>query len=165
VLAEDCEFVSLDTQGKMMDIQCSINILSFGSNSTLIILFALLAIFGWLAITYRNIKNFEFQIFVFIVIYVIGEMLEDYKIPSSLPYLGSQLHIIAAAFLAIMLWFRLYYVRSSGRKTIDKLEPAGESDTNFFLNDIAPVHRVEEMEKGSFESQPVEQMTKDAKHH
>jgi hypothetical protein len=58
--------------------------------------------------------------------------LEDYKIPylsASLPYLGSQLHIIAAAFLAIMLWFRLYYVRSSGRKTIDKLEPAGESDT------------------------------------
>jgi hypothetical protein len=116
----------------MMDIQSSINILSYGSNLTLIILFALLAIFGWLAIRYRNIKNFEFQIFVFIIIYVIGEILEDYKIPSlsaSLPYLGSQLHIIAAAFLAIMLWFRLYYVRSSGRKTVDKLEPAGESDT------------------------------------
>jgi hypothetical protein len=116
----------------MMDIQSSINILSYGSNLTLIILFALLATFGWLAIRYRNIKNFEFQIFVFIVIYIIGEILEDYKIPylsTSLPYLGSQLHIIAAAFLAIMLWFRLYYVRSSGRKTVDKLEPAGESDT------------------------------------
>jgi hypothetical protein len=116
----------------MMDIQSSINILSYGSNLTLIILFALLATFGWLAIRYRNIKNFEFQIFVFIVIYIIGEILEDYKIPylsTSLPYLGSQLHIIAAAFLAIMLWFRLHYVRSSGRKTVDKLEPAGESDT------------------------------------
>jgi hypothetical protein len=112
----------------MIDIQSSINILSYGSNSTLIILFALLAIFGWLVIRYRNIKSFEFQIFVFIVIYIIGEILEDYKIPSlstSLPYLGSQLHIIAAAFLAIMLWLRLYYVRNSGRKTIDKLEPVG----------------------------------------
>jgi hypothetical protein len=115
----------------MIDIQSSINILSYGSNLTLIILFALLAIFGWLVIRYRNIKNFEFQIFVFIVIYIIGEILEDYKIPSlsaSLPYLGSLLHIIAAAFLAIMLWLRLYYVRSSGRKTIDKLEPVGDGD-------------------------------------
>ena len=115
----------------MIDIQSSINILSYGSNLTLIILFASLAIFGWLAIRYKNIKNFEFQIFVFIVIYIIGEILEDYKIPSlstSLPYLGSQLHIIAAAFLVIILWFRLYYVRISGRKTIDKLEPVGEGD-------------------------------------
>ena len=90
-----------------------------------------MAIFGWLAIRYRNIKNFEFQIFVFIIVYIVGEILEDYKIPSlaaSLPYLGSQLHLIAAAFLAIILWFRLYYVRSSGRKTIDKLEPVGEGD-------------------------------------
>lgn len=113
----------------MIDIQSSI--LSYVSNLTLMILFALLAIFGWLAIRYRNIKNFEFQIFVFIVIYIIGEILEDFKIPSlsaSLPYLGSLLHIIAAAFLAIMLWLRLYYVRSSGRKTIDKLEPVGDGD-------------------------------------
>ncbi|MGC1930710.1 MAG: hypothetical protein WA667_17205 [Candidatus Nitrosopolaris sp.] len=115
----------------MIDIQSSINFLSYGSNLTLIILFASLAIFGWLAIRYRNIKNFEFQIFVFIIVYIVGEILEDYKIPSlaaSLPYLGSQLHLIAAAFLAIILWFRLYYVRSSGRKTIDKLEPVGEGD-------------------------------------
>jgi hypothetical protein len=37
--------------------------------------------------------------------------LEDHKIPSlsaSLPHLGSQLHLIAAAFLAIILWLRLY---------------------------------------------------------
>jgi hypothetical protein len=115
----------------MIDIQSSINILSYGSNLTLIILFALLAIFGWIAIRSRNIKNFEFQIFVFVIIYIIGEILEVYKIPSlsaSLSYLGSQIHLIAAAFLAIILWLRLYQVRSSGHKTIDKLEPVGEGD-------------------------------------
>jgi len=108
----------------MIDIQNSINILSYGSNLTLIILFASLAIFGMLTIRYRNIKNFEFQVFVFIVIYIVGEILENYKIPSlsaSLPHLGSQLHLIAAAFLAMILWIRLYYALSSGRKTIDKL--------------------------------------------
>ena len=90
----------------MIYIQNNINFLSYGSNLTLIILFTSLAVFVWLALRSRNIKNFEFQIFVFIVIYIIGEILEDYKIPSlsaSLPYLGSQIHIIAAAFLAIIL--------------------------------------------------------------
>ena len=115
----------------MIDIQSSINILSYGSNLTLIILFASLAIFGMLAIRYRNIKNFEFQIFVFIIIYIVGEILENYKIPSlsaSLPHLGSQLHLIAAAFLAMILWIRLYYARSSGQRTVDKLEPVVEGD-------------------------------------
>jgi hypothetical protein len=70
--------------------------MSYGSSLTLIILFASLAIFGWLTIRYRNIKNFEFQIFVFVIIYIIGEILEDYKIPSlstSLHYLGPPNHM------------------------------------------------------------------------
>ena len=115
----------------MIDIQSSNNILSYGSGLTLVILFASLAIFGWLAVKYRNIRDFQFQIFVFIIIYIIGEVLEDYKIPSlsaSLAYLGSQIHIIAAAFLALVLWLRLYHVRSSGRKTVDKLESVTEGD-------------------------------------
>ncbi len=115
----------------MVDIQSNINILLYGSGFTLVILFVLLAIFGWLSVKYRNIRNFEFQILVFIVIYIIGEILEDYKIPSlsvTLPYLGSQIHVVAAAFLAIILWLRLYHVRSSGRKTIDKLESITDGD-------------------------------------
>jgi hypothetical protein len=116
----------------MIDIQSTSNFLSYASSLTLIILFASLAIFGWLTIRYRHFKNFEFQIFVFIIIYIVGEILENYKIPSlsaSLPYLGSQLHLIAAAFLAMILWIRLYYARSSGQRTVDKLEPVGEGDS------------------------------------
>jgi hypothetical protein len=108
----------------MIDIQSTSNFLSYASSLTLIILFASLAIFGWLTIRYRHIKNFEFQIFVFIIIYIVGEILENYKILSlstSLHYIGPSIHIMAAAFLAMILWLRLYYVRGSGRKTIDKL--------------------------------------------
>ena len=82
-----------------------------------------LAIFGWLTVRDRNIRSFEFQITVFIVVYIIGEIIEDYKIPSlsSIPYLGSQIHIVSAVLLAIILWLRLYSVRKSG-KMIDELE-------------------------------------------
>jgi hypothetical protein len=104
--------------------------MSYASGLTLAILFTSLAIFGWLAVRYRNIKSFEFQIFVFITVYIVGEILEDYKIPSlsTMPYIGSQIHIVSAVFLAIILWLRLYSVRKSGRKMIDKLEPVEEGD-------------------------------------
>ena len=97
----------------------------------LIILFMSLAIFGWLTVRNRNIRSFEFQITVFIIVYIIGEIIEDYKIPSlsSIPYLGSQIHIVSAVLLAIIVWLRLYSVRKSG-KMIDKLESVQEDGGN-----------------------------------
>ena len=114
----------------MIDVQSNINFMSYASGLTLVILFTSLAIFGWLAVRYRNIRSFEFQISVFIMVYLVGEILEDYKIPSlsTMPYIGSQIHIVSAVFLAIILWLRLYSVRKSGRKMIDKLEPVEEGD-------------------------------------
>jgi hypothetical protein len=97
--------------------------------TTLVILFTSLAIFGWLAVRYRNIRSFEFQISIFIIIYIIGEIIEDYnKMPffSVFPYIGSQTHLVAAVFLSIILWIRLYSARQSGRKIVDKIEPIEE---------------------------------------
>jgi len=109
-----------------------ISFLSFSSGLTLIILFMSLAIFGWLSLRYRNIRRFEFQILIFIIVYVVGEIIEDYKIPffSAFPYIGSQIHILSAVFLAIMLWLRLYSVRKSGRNMTDKMQPAESNISN-----------------------------------
>ena len=107
----------------MISTQIDGSLLFSTGGVTLIILFMSLAIFGWLTVRNRNIRSFEFQITVFIVVYIIGEIIEDYKIPSlsSIPYLGSQIHIVSAVLLAIILWLRLYFVRKSG-KMIDELE-------------------------------------------
>ena len=94
--------------------------------TTLVILFTSLAIFGWLAVRYRHIRSFEFQISIFIMVYIVGEIIEDYnKMPlfSVFPYIGSQIHLVAAVFLSIILWIRLYSARESGRKIVDKIEP------------------------------------------
>jgi hypothetical protein len=106
-----------------------------GLTTTLITLFMSLAIFGWLAVRYRSIKSFEFQILIFIIVYIVGEIIEDYnnKISpffSAFPSIGSQIHIASAVFLAIMLWLRLYSVRQSGRKIVDKIEPVEEEGDN-----------------------------------
>jgi uncharacterized membrane protein YccC len=97
--------------------------------TTLVILFTSLAIFGWIAVRYRNIRSFEFQISIFIMVYIVGEIIEDYnKTPlfSVFPYIGSQTHLVAAVFLSIILWIRLYSARQSGRKIVDKIEPVEE---------------------------------------
>ncbi len=48
---------------------------------------------------------------------------------SSIPYLGSQIHIVSAVLLAIIVWLRLYSVRKSG-KMIDKLESVEYGNVN-----------------------------------
>ena len=92
-----------------------------------------LAIFGLITARYRNIRRFEFQISIFILLYIIGEVFEIYRFPTistALPYIGPQFHITASLFLAIMLWLRLYSVRRNGFKTIDKFESIGHGDDN-----------------------------------
>lgn len=103
---------------------------SMGGGLTLIILFMTLAIFGWFAIRYRNIRNFEFQISLFIVVYIIGEVYEIPSLSTSFPYIGSQIHLTAAVFLAAILWLRLQSVRKSGRKMTDKIESIEEGNVN-----------------------------------
>ena len=99
--------------------QSDSNHLLFSSGFTLVFLFLSLAIFGWLAVRYRNIRRFEFQILIFIIVYIVGEIIENYKasfLVSALPYIGSQIHVVAAVFLAIVLWLRLYSFHKEWKK-------------------------------------------------
>ena len=84
-----------------------------------------LVIFVWLAIRSKNIKSFQLQISVFIAVYIIGGIIENNNgriaIFSVLPpEIGSQIHVIAAIFFTIMIWFRFYYADLRGKKMIEK---------------------------------------------
>ena len=84
-----------------------------------------LVIFVWLAIRSKNIKSFQLQISVFIAAYIIGGIIENNNgriaIFSVLPpEIGSQIHVIAAIFFTIMIWFRFYYADLRGKKMIEK---------------------------------------------
>lgn len=118
----------------MISFQIDSSSLLYSSGlTTLVILFTSLAIFGWLAVRYRSIRSFEFQISIFVMVYIVGEIIEDYnKTPffSAFPYIGSQIHLVAAVFLSIILWIRLYSARESGRKVVDKIEPVEEGNVS-----------------------------------
>ncbi len=94
-----------------------------------------LVIFVWLAIRSKSIKSFQLQISVFIAVYVIGGIIENNNgriaIFSMLsPDIGSQIHVIAAIFFTIMLWFRFYYADSRGKKMIEKPNNSNNHDDN-----------------------------------
>jgi hypothetical protein len=94
------------------------------SDITTILTLIPLIIFLWLAIKSKSIKSFQFQIFVFIFLYFIGQLIENNNnrilIFSILtPSLGSQIHVIAAVFLAIVIWIRFYYSEPRKKKIMD----------------------------------------------
>jgi hypothetical protein len=89
---------------------------------TLILSIMPLAIFIWLAVRSKNIRAFQFQISIFIAIYILGEIIENIRIAafSSLPQdIGSQIHVGSAIFFTIMVWFRFYYAEGSGKRMIE----------------------------------------------
>jgi hypothetical protein len=92
------------------------------SDITFILSLIPLIIFVWLAIRSKSIKVFQFQISIFIAVYILGEIIENNRIAifSVLPPdIGSQIHVGSAIFFTIMIWFRFYYAEKRGKKMIE----------------------------------------------
>ena len=92
------------------------------SDITFILSLIPLIIFVWLAIRSKSIKAFQFQISIFIAVYILGEIIENNRIVifSTLPPdIGSQIHVGSAVFFTIMMWFRFYYAEKRGKKMIE----------------------------------------------
>jgi hypothetical protein len=92
------------------------------SDITLILSLVPLLIFVWLAIRSKSIKAFQFQISIFMAVYILGEIIENNRIAifSVLPPdIGPQIHVGSAIFFTIMIWFRFYYAEKRGKKMIE----------------------------------------------
>lgn len=101
------------------------------SDITFILSLIPLIIFVWLAIRSKSIKAFQFQISIFIAVYILGEIIENNRIAifSVLPPdIGSQIHVGSAIFFTIMIWFRFYYAEKRGKKMIESGIDNGNSN-------------------------------------
>src|SRR5215471_6995542 len=92
---------------------------------TIILLLATLSIFVWLAARSKDIRGFQFQISIFIIIWVLGGIayiLQDSGTIVVSPLqsdVGLEINVVSVAFLSIMIWLRFYYSQSSGKRTIE----------------------------------------------
>jgi len=95
------------------------------SNITLILLIVSLGIFGTLAVQSRKIKSFQFQMSVFIMIWISSEIIgvlaraEILNI-SIYESVGHQIHLASMVAISIIFWMRFYLSRK-GNKFIDEI--------------------------------------------
>lgn len=117
----------LGTKG-MMKMAWPGGLLFVMDNITAAMLFVALGIFVWLATLSRNIRTFQFQISIFIIIWILGEIasiLRDNRMiaPSIIQGdIGLEVHVVSMFFFSIMLSLRFYYSRRSGRKIIEDVD-------------------------------------------
>jgi len=89
---------------------------------TSILFLVSLAFFVLLAIKSKSIRTFQFQISLFIGLYVLGEIIEIKELATflSIPEsLGSQIHVGVIIFLTSIIWIRLYYSEKSIKNLVD----------------------------------------------
>jgi hypothetical protein len=98
------------------------------SNITLYLLFVALGIFFWLAWRSHSIKSFQFQISIFILIWIGGEFVTTlhgsglFDFPSELHSLGMQIHLVSMILFASIIFVRFYYFHRAGHKIIESLD-------------------------------------------
>jgi len=95
------------------------------SSITLILLLATLCAFVMLAARSKDIRSFQVQISIFIIIWVSGQVvdiLQESGIIVLSPLqgdIGLEIHVVSLIFLSIMLWVRFYYSERSVRRIIE----------------------------------------------
>lgn len=101
------------------------DLFAFGT-PTIILLFVALAIFGYLVIRSRNIRNFQFQISMIILVWItseiVGNLIESSALEASTPQdLGLWIHLTAMTAISVTFWLRFYYSKRVGRRFVDEV--------------------------------------------
>ena len=118
---------SLGTKNMIMALNPGIFLL-FMNNITIILLLIALGIFVWQAARSKSIRSFQFQISIFLVVWILGEIvgnLEDNGIivfPALQGNIGLEIHVVSMVLFSLMLWLRFYYSEKSGKKMIEDVD-------------------------------------------
>jgi len=90
---------------------------------TLILLLVGMTIFGYLAILAKSIRKFQFQLSVFIVIWILGEVASNLQssdvIFEDFTGIGLEIHLISMVFFAVLVWVRFLSSRSQNKNILD----------------------------------------------
>ena len=104
---------------KMLVILIPITFLLLVDSFTIILLLAALSIFVWLAAKSKDIRSFQFQISVFIIIWVLGQVAGSFQDNRTIVLspvqgdIGLEIHVVSLVFFSIMVWLRFYFSQRS----------------------------------------------------
>jgi hypothetical protein len=105
-------------------------------NYTIILLLVALGIFVWLAIRSKNIRTFQFQMSVFLVVWILGEIGDSLQVNGIVIFpvlqgnVGLEIHALSMILFSIMLWLRFYYSERSGKMIVEEELGAGSGNSD-----------------------------------
>jgi hypothetical protein len=106
------------------------------NNITLILLLVAFGIFVWLAVKSKNVRSFQFQMSIFLIIWILGEIVGSIQdngiviLPVLQGNVGLEIHTISMIFFSSMISLRFYYSERSGKMMIEEELGAAGSDTD-----------------------------------
>jgi hypothetical protein len=118
---------NVGTKNMVMALNPGIFLL-FMNNITIILLLIALGIFVWQASRSKSIRSFQFQISIFLVVWILGEMVGNLEgngiivFPALQGNLGLEIHLVSMILFSLMLWLRFYYSERSGKKMIEDVD-------------------------------------------
>ncbi|MGB8027338.1 MAG: hypothetical protein WCE95_06985 [Nitrososphaeraceae archaeon] len=105
-----------------MNLDLNPEFIPYMSIITSILFLVSLAFLVVLSIKFKSIRTFQFQISLFVGLYVLGEIIEIKELAAflSIPEsLGSQIHVGATIFLTFIIWIRFIYSEKAIKKLVD----------------------------------------------
>ena len=95
---------------------------------TFILLIGCIALFAYLAFRSKNIRSFQFQISIFVLIWITGELANVLLyngiiiLPTSMQEIGYEIHLGSMIFFGVFLYARYYYSTKLGKQLIENVE-------------------------------------------
>ena len=118
---------NLGTKNMVMALNPGIFLL-FMNNITIILLLIALAIFVWQVSRSKSIRSFQFQISIFLVVWILGEIVGNLEDNGIIVFrvlqgnIGLEIHVVSMVLFSLMLWLRFYYSERSGKKMIEDVD-------------------------------------------
>jgi bacteriorhodopsin len=85
-----------------------------------------LGVFVWLTARSKNVRSFQFQISIFIVIWVVGEIVDLLREEGTRLFsdseIGVYIHVLTMAVFSAMIWIRFIMSEKRGKKLADSIE-------------------------------------------
>jgi hypothetical protein len=102
-------------------------LVSIFTNVTFLLLLGSLVVFGILAAQQKRIKSFQFQMSIVLLVLIVSEVIDvlfdfNYIENPPLENLGSIIHVISMAGIALIFWGRLVYSKKAQKSLVDEIQ-------------------------------------------
>ena len=103
---------------------------------TIILLLVALGLFVWLAMRSKNIRSFQFQMSIFLLVWILGEIADTLQDNGIVIFsvlqgnVGLQIHVISMIFFSTILWLRFYYSERSSKIMVEEESGAGSGNSS-----------------------------------